>query len=105
MVTTRPMILDHIMDRLSAMDLSLLLYALRITDLSSTMLLYLNFARDFPEEEHTITDYIRHRYKIVFMGKGFKRLTDRIEKPYLKCTGINDTIYIAVLVVLIIASI
>ncbi|KAH8756778.1 hypothetical protein F5883DRAFT_569268 [Diaporthe sp. PMI_573] len=106
MVTTRPMILDHIMDGLSATDSSSLLYALRISDPSPTMLSYLNFIRDFPEEEHTITDYIRHGHKIVFMGEGFKRLSDRIEKPYLKRTGINDdTICIAVLVVPTIASI
>lgn len=105
MVTTRPMILDYIMNGLSATDCSLLLYALRISDPTATMLSYLNFIRDFPEEHDTLIDYIKHGHKIVFMGEGLKRLVDRIEKPY-ECTHINgDTICIAALVVPTAASI
>lgn len=99
MVITRPMVLDRIMDGLSATDSSSLLYALRISDPSPTMSSYLNFVRDFPEENDTIKDYIRHGHKIVFVGEGVKRLADRIKKPYERTDVKSDTICIAVLVV------
>ena len=50
------------------------------------------------KEMGTITELIDNRHKIMYVGEGIKRLSDRIAKPYRRTKEMFDPICIIVLV-------